>query len=77
MQGTTTWFDFASKIIALKKSSCDIKPCSASEYHTLAKRPKQSILDTKLIENHLSLNIPSWENALERCLKRIEINEFL
>mgnify|MGYP001159874752 FL=1 len=77
MQGTTTWFDFASKIIALKKSSCDIKPCSATEYPTLAKRPKQSILDTKLIENHLSLNIPSWQNALERCLKRIEINEFL
>ncbi len=77
MQGATTWFDFASKIIALKKKSCKIKPCSTEEYPSLAKRPKQSILDTKLIEKHLSLNIPSWEDALERCLKRIEINEFL
>ena len=36
-----------------------------------------NIEEFKLIENHLSLNILSWENALERCLKRIEINEFL
>ena len=77
MQGVTTWFDFASKIKALQKSSCEIKPCSTAEYPSLAKRPKQSILDTKLIENHLSLNIPSWENSLERCLKRIYIDEHL
>ena len=77
MQGATSWFDFASKIVSITKSPCEIKPCSTAEYFSLAKRPKQSILDTKLIENHLSLNIPSWENSLERCLKRIYINEHL
>jgi dTDP-4-dehydrorhamnose reductase len=75
MQGTTTWFDFASKIIAIKKSTCQIKSCSTAEYPTLAKRPKHSVLDTKRIENHLSLNIPSWEDSLKRCLKRIDKNE--
>ena len=77
MQGATSWFDFASKIVSITKSPCEIKPCSTAEYPSLAKRPKQSILDTKLIENHLSLNISSWENSLERCLKRIYINEHL
>ncbi len=77
MQGATTWFDLASKIKTLKKSPCEIKPCSTAEYPTLAKRPKQSILDTRLIENHLSLSISSWENALERCLTRIKVNEHL
>tara|TARA_B100001559_G_scaffold208725_1_gene174950 strand:- start:1963 stop:2835 length:873 start_codon:yes stop_codon:yes gene_type:complete len=75
MQGTTTWFDFASKIIAIKKSTCQIKSCSTAEYPTLAKRPKHSVLETKRIENHLSLNIPSWEDSLKRCLKRIDNNE--
>lgn len=75
MQGTTTWFDFASKILAIKKSTCQIKSCSTEEYPTLAKRPKHSVLDTKRIENHLSLNIPSWEDSLKRCLKRIDNNE--
>ena len=77
MQGATSWFDFASKIVSIIKSPCEIKPCSTAEFSGLAIRPKQSILDTKLIENHLSLSIPSWEDALERCLKRIEINEYL
>ncbi len=77
MKGVTNWYEFASKITILKKSSCHIKSCSTEEFPTLAKRPKHSILDTRLIENHLSLNIPSWEDALERCLKRIEINELL
>ena len=77
MQGATSWFDFASKIVSMVKSPCEIKPCSTGQYHSLAKRPKQSILDTKLIENHLSLSIPSWENSLERCLKRIYINAHL
>ena len=75
MQGSTTWFDFATKIIAIKKRTCQIKSCSTAEYPTLAKRPKHSILDTKLIENQLSLNIPSWEDSLKRCLKRIDNNE--
>ncbi len=73
----TTWFDFASKIIAIKKSTCQIKPCSTEEYPALAKRPKYSVLDTKLIENHLSLDMPSWEDSLKRCLKRIDNNEKL
>ena len=75
MQGTTTWFDIASKILTIKKSTCQIKSCSTAEYPTLAKRPKHSILETKRIEKHLSLNIPSWEDSLKRCLKRIDNNE--
>ena len=75
MQGITTWFDFASKILAIKKNTCQIKSCSTVEYPTLAKRPKHSVLDTKRIENYLSFNIPSWEHSLKRCLKRIDNNE--
>ena len=70
-KGGISWFEFAKKIIEISKRDCSIKPCLTSEYETLAVRPKYSILDTKRIENHLSLSIPDWEDALIRCFKKI------
>ena len=76
-KGGTSWFEFAKKIIEISKKDCSIEPCLTTEYKTLAIRPKYSILDTKRIENHLSLSIPSWENALERCLNKYNLNELI
>ncbi len=70
-KGGISWFEFAKKIIEISKRNCSIKPCLTSEYETLAVRPKYSILDTKRVENHLSLSIPDWEDALIRCFKKI------
>ena len=70
-KGGISWFEFAKKIIEISKRDCSIKPCLTSEYETLAVRPKYSILDTKRVENHLSLSIPDWEDALIRCFKKI------
>ena len=74
-KGAVSWYGFAKKIIEISNKNCFIKPCSTSEHETLAVRPKYSILDTNRIENHLSLSIPSWENALERCLNKYNLNE--
>ena len=74
-RGEVSWFEFARKIIEISKRDCSIEPCLTSEYETLAKRPKYSILDTKRIENHLSLSIQDWENALIRCIKKYNLNE--
>ena len=71
-KGGISWFEFAQKIIEISKSDCSIKPCLTSEYETLAVRPKYSVLDTKRVENHLSLLIPDWEDALTRCFKKIQ-----
>ena len=70
-KGFTTWFNFAKKIIALSGNNCSVKPCSSNEDKTRVKRPGFSILDTSRIENNLSLSIPDWENALQRCLNRM------
>ena len=72
LMGETTWFNLAKKIKLIKNSNCEIIPCSSKQYFTLALRPKNSILDTSRIENHLSLKILDWTSALEDCLKRIE-----
>ena len=70
-KGAISWFEFATKIRDFSKSSCDVNPCSTSEYETPAVRPSYSVLDTGRIENHLSLSLSNWEDALQRCLKRI------
>ena len=74
-KGEVSWFEFAEKIIEISKIDCSIEPCLTSGYETLAARPKYSILDTKRIENHLSLSIQDWENALIRCIKKYNLNE--
>ena len=72
LMGETTWFDLAKKIKSIKNSNSEIIPCSSKKYFTRAIRPKNSILDTRRIENHLSLKILDWKSALEDCLNRIE-----
>ena len=71
-KGVISWFEFAKKIRDLSKSNCVVNPCSTSERQTSAHRPSYSVLDTERIETHLSLSLPNWEDALQRCLKRIE-----
>ena len=71
-QRPTTRYDFAYKIISLKKSPCIVIPCYTSEYPTQAKRPRYTVLDTTRIENHLSLRPLTWEVALKDCLNRIQ-----
>ena len=76
-KGAVSWYEFAKKIIEISKRDCSIEPCLTSEYETHAVRPKYSILDTKRIENHLSLSIPDWEDALTRCFKKFNFNEIV
>ena len=73
-KGAVSWYEFAKKIIEISKRDCSIEPCLTSEYETLAVRPKYSIR-YKRIENHLSLSIQDWEDALIRCLKKYNFNE--
>ena len=70
-KGSTNWFKFAKKIIEFSNVKCDIIPCSSENYQASVERPKFSLLDTRRIENHFSLNLYDWQNALKRCLKRI------
>ena len=73
LQGPTTWFDFASKILSFKNSSCKLQSCSTAEYPHKAKRPLYTVLDTTRIEKHLSLDVLTWETALKDCFNRMQI----
>ena len=71
--GVTTWFDFAEEIKSMVRSNCKINPIPTSSYKTAAKRPLYSVLDTSKIKNLLHLDIPTWKESLEKCIKLLNV----
>lgn len=71
--GETTWFDFAAKIKAIAGLDCALNPIETKDFPTPAKRPTYSVLDTSRIEEALSIDIPTWEDALASCMKQINV----
>ena len=70
--GSCTWYLFAQKIKLHLQSNCTIKAVDSTVFKTKSVRPKYSILDTQKIKNTFHIEIPQWENSLEKCLKIIK-----
>lgn len=70
--GVTTWCEFAEAIKNAVGSNCKINPIPTSAYKTAAKRPLYSVLDTSKIKVLLDSEIPTWNDALKRCLHLLE-----
>jgi dTDP-4-dehydrorhamnose reductase len=74
-EGITTWYDFARYIydIALHyqivKPRVNILPVNTSEFHTKARRPKNSSLSKDKIKNILNFNPISWNDAVRSYIK--------
>jgi len=71
-QGSTTWYQWAMEIIAMKGHKTEVIPITAKDYPSLAQRPKNGILNTQKIEKTLPLFIPSWQTALRECLEKLD-----
>jgi dTDP-4-dehydrorhamnose reductase len=64
-EGITSWYGFAKKILELNHIFIELNGIPTSDYPTLAKRPKYSVLDTSKIKNEFNIKIKSWQNALQ------------
>lgn len=69
--GAISWYEFAVAICDRMQFPCNVLPIPSSDYPTPAKRPAYSILKTEKIEQLLNWTIPSWEDALQRCLNEL------
>jgi dTDP-4-dehydrorhamnose reductase len=63
--GYTTWYQFASKI--LQNHTTITHPVASSDYPTLAKRPKNSQLDTHKFCKYAPRTPLHWEDAYNKC----------
>ena len=46
-------------------------PVRSSDYPTAAERPPFSVLDKEKIKVSFGIEIPHWEESLERCIKEM------
>ncbi|MES9940597.1 MAG: dTDP-4-dehydrorhamnose reductase [Candidatus Thiodiazotropha sp. 6PLUC2] len=67
--GVTSWYGFASQILALSGESCSLKPIATSEYPTPAQRPAYSVLDNSKLNQQFNLVLPDWISSLKRSME--------
>lgn len=71
-EGITTWYDFTKAIhLFAGINDCTISPITTDQYPTKASRPQYSVLDKSKIKNTFEIEIPNWENSLEKCVYKL------
>tara|TARA_B100001093_G_scaffold496581_1_gene542437 strand:- start:432 stop:1289 length:858 start_codon:yes stop_codon:yes gene_type:complete len=68
-KGSCSWYEFAKAIFIVKNIDITLNPIDSNQYPVKAKRPKYSVLDSKLIKNKFDLRILSWEESLQSIMK--------
>jgi dTDP-4-dehydrorhamnose reductase len=77
--GETSWHGYASHVIAQARllkpemglKVTEIAPVPTSAFPTPAKRPINSRLDTRKLENSFGLVLPPWQQGVNRLLTEI------
>ena len=83
-RGETSWYRYASFIldkihqtgINLKLKKNNIQPVATDTFSQIAKRPRNSRLNTKKIEKTFNLNLPLWQTGVTRMLTEIFDNNY-
>ena len=69
-KGDCTWYEVAAKVAEVLGYSEDkVIPISTDEFYTNLKRPKDTSLNMWKVENRFGVDIPRWDNAIERFFK--------
>lgn len=71
-EGIISWFEFAEAIKALIKCPCEVKPITAKDYPTPAKRPAYSVLDKTKIQETFGIQLKDWKESLRICIEKIQ-----
>lgn len=74
-QGATNWSGLASHVLSVSGQSggphAEIEEIPSSEYPTLAVRPLNSQLSSKLFEQSFGWRMPNWEESASLVTKRL------
>jgi len=66
--GSTTWFQFARKILEAADLHTPLVPIATSEYPTTAARPAYSVLDSGRFAAAGGFRIGPWDERLRECM---------
>ncbi len=71
--GTTSWYGLAQEVFRLTAhQDVVVQPISTEEYPTPAPRPAYTALDCSKLERVFGLTLPSWRDALARCIDSLQ-----
>ena len=70
-EGFCTWAEFAAEIMRRAGKDTKIIPISTEQYPTPAKRPRNSRLSKKSLDDAGFTRLPRWEDALDRFLEEV------
>ncbi|SFU37732.1 dTDP-4-dehydrorhamnose reductase [Clostridium sp. DSM 8431] len=73
--GECSWYDFASKIVAMSGEDCTVEPCTSEEYASMypnsAKRPEYSSLDNMMLRCTVGDEMRNWQDAIETFMNKV------
>ncbi|MEE1320088.1 MAG: dTDP-4-dehydrorhamnose reductase [Acutalibacteraceae bacterium] len=70
-EGFCSWSDLAEKAFEIAGKSTKVNPIKTEEYPTAAKRPLNSRLSKKSLDESGFERLPEWENAVKRYINNI------
>ena len=74
-EGVISWYDFTKAIHRIAGiTTCNVKPLHTAEYPTPAARQAYSVLDKTKIKKTYNVEIPYWEESLEKCIDKLKNN---
>lgn len=68
-EGVCSWYDFTKTIHKIAGISCNVKPIETKDYPARTPRPHFSVLNKTKIKSVYRLEIPHWEESLEKCIQ--------
>ena len=69
--GYISWYEFAKEIFRQAGMNVQVNPVTSAEFNAKAKRPFNSRMEKKKLEEHGFKRLPTWQDALTRYLKEI------
>jgi dTDP-4-dehydrorhamnose reductase len=68
-EGVCSWYDFTKSIHKLWGiTTCKVSPLETKDYPDKTPRPFYSVLNKAKIKTVYGIDIPHWEESLQRCL---------
>jgi dTDP-4-dehydrorhamnose reductase len=76
--GSTSWYGFAQRILSRRASRAGGKcakllPIPSSHYAVKARRPANSVLNNRKLNETFGLRPPAWEHSLELVMDEVEL----
>lgn len=68
--GECSWFDFATRIVALSGLNTTIVPCTSDQYPSPTKRPAYSSLDHMMLRLTVGDDMRNWQDALDAFMQQ-------